>query len=343
MKTAIAAGLAAGALALTGCTVQSPDHQAQSTPAPFALERQGLLIDDGFHRPKSLSQLQERYELNGSAPEHDRFASVDSAGLHVGVREHEPGVFEGYFAVTHDVYPASSVFQVRMARQNVDVPQKDRSGEAVFAVQTGTTKKTGVINYVLVASSTHAGMTHWLVGSAEGKVADAKTTVLWETPYLETAKADRYQDITLGTNGRTSLEVWFGARLVYSSHRLRLHIDAPLQPYLEVQGLETGYISTFTDFSVVSDSSLTILGLHPHETVSFVPGHHDAISAVASATGEAHIPLPLPMVRGTATVTLGRYGGRRLGPFTYAGGDVDRVVPGSRPESQPPRMYQPPN
>jgi hypothetical protein len=63
----------------------------------------------------------------------------------------------------------------------VDVPQKNCSGEVIFAVQTGTTKKTGVLNYVLVASTTNAGLTHWLVGYAEGKVANAKTTVLWET------------------------------------------------------------------------------------------------------------------------------------------------------------------
>src|SRR5674536_206071 len=51
--------------------------------------------------------------------------------------------------------------------------QKNCSGEAIFAVQTGTTKKTGVLNYVLVASSTNAGLTHWLVGYAEGKVGSS--------------------------------------------------------------------------------------------------------------------------------------------------------------------------
>lgn len=66
----------------------------------------------------------------------------------------------GQFAMTRDTYPPTSVFHIHMARQDVDVPQKDCSGEAIFAVQTGTTKKTGVLNYVLVASSTNAGLTH---------------------------------------------------------------------------------------------------------------------------------------------------------------------------------------
>ena len=109
------------------------------------------------------------------------------------------------------------------------------------------------------------------------------------------------------------MEVWFGTRLAYSSQRLDLHIDPPFQPYLEVQGLQIGYVSTFTDFSVVADSALTI------------PGFQPAVNVVASATGEARIPLPLPAVRGTATMTLGRASGLRLGPFPYAGGDEGRL------------------
>lgn len=320
----------AAAASLAACAGTVSEHRATPILASagsirLTSERPGLLVDDGFHHPEVLSHLEERYEINGSAPQPDRFASVDSTGLNVGVREHQPGVFEGSFAMTRDTYPPTSVFHIHMARQDVDVPQKDCSGEAIFAVQTGTTKKTGVLNYVLVASSTNAGLTHWLVGYAEGKVANAKTTVLWETPYVETDRADKYQDISLRTDGRTSLEVWFGTRLVYSSQRLDLHIDPPFQPYLEVQGLQIGYVSTFTDFSVVADSALTIRGLHPHEAVSFVPNGQPAVDVVASATGEARIPLPLPAVRGTATMTLGRASGLRLGPFPYAGGDEGRL------------------
>jgi len=47
---------------------------------------------------------------------------------------------------------------------------------------------------------------------------------------VETDRADKYQDISLRTDGRTSLEVWFGTRLAYSSQRLDLHMGAaPLE------------------------------------------------------------------------------------------------------------------
>ena len=97
-----------------------------------------------------------------------------------------------------------------MSRPGRAVADPKQSGEAVFAVQTGTTKRTGRINYVVAATFTSLGLFHELVGYAHGRIADAKTRVLWESPYAASRPATL--DIALGTDGRHRLEVWIDGR-----------------------------------------------------------------------------------------------------------------------------------
>jgi hypothetical protein len=285
----------------------------------------GLLIDSPFGSPLTSTQIQRSYELNGSAPAADRFISADASGLHVGVREHAPGQFEGYFAATRRMFPPTSVFHVHMARMNLDIPGKDGSGEAVFAVQTGTTKQSGLINYVVVASSTYAGLTHWLVGYAHGRIASSTTDVLWQGPYLPTAQADLAEDVTLTTDGYRSLAVWFGPKEVYSSDHLDMDIPAPFQCYLEVQAMHLGYVATFTGFHVEAGPQITVVGVPLGQRLTFVPSAGPAVVATASTSGKVVVKLPLPgPTTGTATIRLGE--GDQLGPFPYTGGDVLRLV-----------------
>ena len=66
-----------------------------------------------------------------------------------------------------------------MWREAGTISSPSRTGEAVFAVQTASTKRTGDIDYVVVASVTNAGLTHWEIGYARGHLAAARTTILW--------------------------------------------------------------------------------------------------------------------------------------------------------------------
>lgn len=285
----------------------------------------GLLADHRFDRPLAVADLEHDFELNGSAPAANRVVSAAADGLHVGVTKHATATWEGFFAVTHASYPATSVFHVRMARSPAAVPRANESGEAVFAVQTGNTKQTGDINYVLVASLTTGGKTHWLVGYAEGHIADAKTTVLWQS--APAATGPLAEEITLVTDGASSLEVWFGSERVYASHSLHMRIAAPFQPYLEVQSLGIPYEAVFQRFWVTSGTAVTVDGLKAGDTVSLARGGGAApVAATARDGGSAVLALPATAAHGTATVTV-RRGGTALvdAPVVVAGGDVLRL------------------
>jgi hypothetical protein len=287
-------------------------------------ETSGLLVSKPFRSPESTGSLRREFELDGSAPAADAWARVDASGLSVGVRRHRPGVFEGYFAVTRAAYPATSVFHVQMSRERGTVASSTQTGESVFAVQTGTTKQTGAINYVVVASVTNAGMTHWEVGYAEGHLADARTTILWASP--ATRDAPLSEDVTLRTDGRSSLVVYLGSRLVYQSDRLAMRIVAPFQPYLEVQALEIPYAARFQDFWITRDSSLLVTGLSRGDEVTLSTAAGAEVDAVADASGQARLGLPLPSARGSGTLAIEHRGSQRRFPgLTYAGGDVLRV------------------
>ena len=201
-----------------------------------------------FQGRQTLQELGQSFEFNGSAPPADRVASVSPQGLRIGVRRHQPGSWEGFFAVTRASLAANSVFGVTMHREPGQIMSPNQTGETVFAVQTGDTKRTGDINYVLVASVSNGGLTHREVGYAAGHVADATITVLWTGPSSPTA--DPGEDVSLTTDGYSSLQVHFGNRLIYSSHTLKMNIVPPFQAYLEVQALEVPYVVRFADFRV---------------------------------------------------------------------------------------------
>jgi hypothetical protein len=308
-------------VATSGCGGRAP--VAVLAGGKLTLQSSGLLISDDFQTPASIDSVQREFELNGSAPPADRTGSVEADGLHVGVRAHRAGTWEGFFAVTRKAYPVTSVFHVHMARSPVGVASPAQSGEAVFAVQTGTTKQTGDINYVLVASLTTGGKTHWLVGYAEGHIANAKTTVLWQSP--PSGKGDLAEDISLRTNGSSSLEVYFGEKLVYSSHGLTMHIAPPFQPYLEVQSLGIAYDAVFAHLWIAADSSIMVQGLLPSEQVALNPTGGRIIRAAPVSSSEAQLQLALPAAHGTGVLSFQRSHGQLFStPVTYTGGDIYR-------------------
>lgn len=320
------------ALLAAGCgsadSKPDPGAAAREIQPGLVLVRSGWLVDYHFRRAMPTAALEKYFELNGSAPPSNASVSVQADGLHVGVERHAPGAFEGFFAVTDAAFPATSVFHVSMSREADNVTSPSQTGEAVFAVQTGTTKRTGEINYVLVASVTNAGRTHWEVGYAQGRVADASTKILWISPPSPTAPVN--EDITLRTNGGSSYVVYFGDRVVYASNRLNMAIVPPFQAYLEVQALEIPYQSRFQDFWITSDSSILVEGLHPGDRVALAPPKGaSAVAALADASGQARLQLPPPEAAGTGTLTIQSGTSLRHFPgLRYAGGDIYRVVSG---------------
>jgi hypothetical protein len=299
--------------------------ELRNGPMPGLLqERSGLLIDHDFRGSSSTAELLEDFELNGSAPPSNSWASVEADGLRIGVDHHRAETWEGFFAVTRAAYPAAGVFHVRMSREDRLVPSPSQTGEAVFAVQTGTTKRTGDLNYVLVASVANGGSSYWEVGHAEGHIADASTTILWTGPPSQTAAIS--QDITLHTDGRSSLVVYFGERLVYESSRLQMSIVPPFQAYLEVQALEIAYQARFQDLWITAEDSILIEGLDRDDRVTLDPASGATVQARADPAGQARLQLWPPQARGEGTLTILSGGSlRRFPGLCYAGGDVYRV------------------
>lgn len=329
-SVALFAGLLAGCGGGGGGSTSTPPASgttiARAGSTALVRVESGLLIDDAFRAPVTRADIEKTYELNGSAvPAHRRFRA-DANGLHVGVTRHAPGLFEGFFAVTHAAYPASSIFHTRMSRlPGKAVVNPKESGEAVFAVQTGNTKKTGLINYVLVATFTSSGLFHELIGYAHGKIAGATTKVLWESPYAPT-RPDTF-DIDLRTDGKHSLEVWLNGKRAYSATNLDMNIQPPFQPYLEVQGLGIPYESTFQDFWVAGDDTLTVGGLKPGARLTLTRDAGSPVTATAAPDGTAELELGVDAARGRGTLKVDGVADA-LGPFDFAGGDVLRVQGG---------------
>lgn len=293
----------------------------------LARTRSGLLAHWSFTKPVSDRRLQDTFEFNGSATRRTAWVHDSGHGLKVGVRPRTPRPFKGWFAVTLEAFPPSSVFHVDMARPAGNVTGRGNESEAVFAVQTASTKVTGLINFVEVTSDSLHGSTAWQVDYSHGRIRGAKARLFMRTP--QSAHAPRSHEVTVRTDGAHRLAVWFGRHVVFRSSSLHLHMEPPFQPYLEVQSQRSPYVSTFKGFWVTRDSSVTVTRVPPGATVRLVGAGTGRQLAVARATadGVVHLHLPPPEARGRADLDLVLPSGRRvsLGPFVYDGGDHYRI------------------
>ncbi|HUZ09747.1 MAG TPA: hypothetical protein VMU76_06215 [Acidimicrobiales bacterium] len=283
----------------------------------------GLATSVSFRSPLPLRDLGDAFTFNGSASPGIGYAALGRRGLAVGVQRH-PDRFEGWFAVTNAAYPAAGAYHVRMDRPPGNVDGGRAQGEAVFAVQTGTTSQNGLINYVVVASNSTGGTTFWTIGYAHGHVKDARLQILARTPASVSSPTGR--EITLQTDGRRRLAVYFGRTLVFASNRLHLNIEPPFQAYLEVQSRRVPYTSFFHDFWVTNSTSVTVAGVSSGARLSLIGPDGRVFSSATSHGGEARLDLPVPLARGKAELLVQAGSHRvRLGPFAYSGGDAYRV------------------
>jgi hypothetical protein len=285
-----------------------------STPA-LVLEHNGLLADYAFDKAAPTSSLSPTFILGGTAGSRHATVYLRSSGLYVHVDPHKLGIWQGYYATTAATFPANSVIQVRMWRPQQSVPLSSQSGIALLAVQTGPCC---LLDYVLVAGVITRGHESWLVGHANGGPKYSKTTVLSDMPSAATS-----EDITLRTNGSSQYSVYFGDTLVYESKSLKLGIAPPLRIYFEVEARGMAYTTWFQHFWVSAGTSVQVAGLHPGDHVSLTPDGDATVHAVANATGEARLQLPLTEAVGKGTLTIdGPHSRHRFKDVAFAGGDV---------------------
>lgn len=306
---------------------ESPTPIASSGPWQLLRTSGGLLMDNPFTQDVPAREIQDVYEFNGDTEPSRAFVRATADGLQVGVNPNPSRKdHSGYFAVTHDAYPQSSIFHVRMSKQPGQVSTPGEVGQAVFAVQTASTKVTGLINFIVLSADSKDGMTSWRVGYMYGLVRDAKFIGYWGTePSVDSPDT---QDITLRTDGRRTLTVWFGDEQVFHSDKLDMDITAPYQPYLEVQAVHTPFMSSFQDFWVVKNDHLQLSGAPAGAQVALVRDGVAVSEGTAGSGGEATLTLPPYAAKGSATLEITEPGREpvRLGSFDYAGGDELKLV-----------------
>jgi hypothetical protein len=330
-KTILAA---VAALALTGAGIAAA--RSGEGPAPIASAGQwqllrtteGTLMDNPFNQAITPREVQDTYEFNGDTDPELAFVRATDDGLQVGVEPMpEAEAHNGYFAVTHDAYPETSIFHVRMSKQPGQIQSPTEVGQAVFAVQTASTKVTGLINFIVLSGDSTDGMTSWRVGYMHGHVRNAAYVNYWSTE--PSVNSPDTQDVTLRTDGRRTLTVWFGKEQVFHSDELELEIQAPYQPYLEVQAVKTPFVSSFQNFWVVEEDHLQLTGLPDGAAVRLVDDQGAVLGETAAGTGgAATLELPPYAAKGSGTLEVTEPGGEpiRLGSFDYAGGDELQLV-----------------
>lgn len=319
----VLAGILLASVAWGALFALSPSPVARRGAVSLWRTTSGLLAALPFDRPTPLRDLEDTFAFGGSAPPGIGYAVARARGLAVGVHRHDAH-FEGWFAVTRAGFPASGVYHVDMAKPPGQLRSGGAQGEAVFAVQTGLTKATGLINYVIVASASRTGATSWSVGYAAGHIVNAHLTRFLRLPVPATSSDSR--DVTLETDGRRRLAVWFGTRLVFASDHLHLHITPPFQAYLEVQSRVVPYASSFRDFWVTS-SSVVSVSAPDGARIRLVARGGRTIASATARRGVARLVLPPPRARGSAELEVRlRRRSVKLGPFEYAGGDRYRLA-----------------
>jgi len=290
------------------------------SPSGLVLDHDARLANDAFDRPAPASSLAPAFRLGGTATSAHGTARLGSGGLFIDVDSRRPGLWRGYFVATAATYPADAVIHVRMWRPSPSVPRAGQSGISLLAIQTGASS---ALDYVLVAGAISQGHESWLVGYAHGSTAYAKTTILKDLPSTATT-----EDVTVRTDGRSHLDVYFGDTLVYATSALRLGVAPPFRVYLEVEERGFPYRTRFQQLWVTTGTDVRVGGLHPGDRVTLTPDGRPPVEAVADATGRARLALPVSEAVGTGTFTIeGARGERHFRGVAFAGGDVFTLHP----------------
>jgi len=262
------------------------------------------------------------WEANGSAGPANGFATATGGLLHVGVRR-ATSDFRGWFLTTTGTTPASCVSQFAAASPPaVTSADPTAVGELVMAVQTGDTVTTGDINYVFVAENVYPdGRRSLVIGYSLGHLSHATEHILTDLPWAPGAL-----QVSIETNGGSTLRVWVDGVLLLADSGLHMGIVPPFQPYLEVQARQTAYAVGFASYSNVCRGGVSVSNL-PDGSVARL-GDLTATARGGSAVFPADPAWP--PVTGTLDLSLpGVARPVRFARHTYWPGSLYAFAPGA--------------
>ena len=266
----------------------------------------------------------DAYNTNGSGNPSQTLIRWQRGLLGVGIDNAASSQFFGYFLETKQAFPAGAFVQTQME----PYPAANGVGQAaqtIIAVQTASTDRTGLLNYVIVSYRQDAGNQSLLVGFANGLVRGATTTTLDTVVRPGLLTAVQNQPVTVTTNGTNSYEAWLGSTPVYRGTNLHLRIPPPFQVYLEVQAAATDYTAYFRTLYVYRSDHVTITGLPPGADVrlSVSAPMADQLDAIAAGSGTASMLLPPPNLTVDGTLRISARGRSWVfSGITLHGGDI---------------------
>lgn len=265
--------LLAGAAAVTawGYALAPPAHPvrilAQGRHGQWVLIRR-TAVEQNFRVPAAHPQhLQGNtslalagylgWEANGSARSQGSVAVRDGQ-LVVGLRRAFRD-FRGYFLTATHALPPTCTFEAWAADPP---PVAKGTGELVFAVQTASTIRTGLINYVWVSQVVRPRGRYWSAGYAEGRIRRARQWTLARAPVSRfPPPADGINRLAVATDGHHRLTVWINGQRFLAARGLNMAIAPPFEPYLEMQAKGTAYRVFYTRYAAVRGRRVELSGL----------------------------------------------------------------------------------
>ncbi|CAB1127759.1 conserved protein of unknown function [Candidatus Hydrogenisulfobacillus filiaventi] len=257
------------------------------------------------------------WEANGSAGADGR-VRVAGGFLRVGVA-HPHARFRGFFLTATHALPPAYTFE---AWATPPPPVRQGVGELVFALQTASTTRTGLINYVWVAQLVTPRGRWWEAGDARGRIRNAHERRLAKVAVARfPPPAGVLNRLAIRTDGRHRLSVYVNGRCLLRARGLHLAVTPPFEPYLEVQARGTAYAVAYARYAAVQGRTVRLVGLPPGTRVR-AGGRRLTVE-------RRQVVIPRPARDGPLTVTVQVPGGRphrlRLWP-----GDRVRYAPGGR-------------
>ncbi len=265
----------------------------------------------------------DAYNTNGSGSPDQDVIRWQQGLLGVGINNLTSTGFLGYFLETKRAFPADAFVQTQMDPYPV-AESPNQAAETIVAVQTASTDRTGLLNYVIVSYLQLGGQQSLRIGFANGLIQGANTTILNQVaqPGLMTTVQD--EPITVTTNGNNTYEAWLGNTIEYQASHLDMRIPPPFQVYLEVQAAAVDYTSYFRNLYVYRSNFVTLTdlpaGADVRLSVPSAPAYQTQV--VASASGMARLVLPPMDLTAVGVLQITAHGHPwTFSPITLHGGD----------------------
>jgi len=294
-------------------TNTSTPNQGTASTAPPSISiysinqvKSGLAASDPLNNEtKTQSQLQANqkyWTYGGDAPLQTPPAPYDyykdTQGLHIGVQSTGNDTsgnpkWAGYYALAPGTNAA--LFHAVISTPVRSLPVFTQYYENSLYVQTSVNAPNALVNYVACGASTSGWGTAWAVYSATGDVNGATT---FTRLYLDNSTNQSLtRDCTIITNGSNYLKIYIDGVMVYTSNKLNLQMQEPLNAFLEPQSSYAGQLlnGTYKDYYATTDENIQVT-------------NNPALAAtvkLVDPTGK--ILASAPVNSGTATLSIGQF------------------------------------